>query len=288
MAGGATVWEHDHQLSGDHGLNHAAMAIAPNGNVIYTWTEWSPTRATNVVKAKIVSFEGEVLKEPFEFGGPGLGKTSLGEANPSVAVLHDGTFVVTYQMTVSGRDQDIYQRQFTSEGDFIFGPFGSSPDVTTGTGVDKNAIVIGNPNTNSDIKYTVFWERDGSIYTRSFRYQFNPIGEEVILSSGGTGLKRFFPDADYHRSGVGLYVDATESRRSPTDYSYSISVKHFNGSTWSNLALLNVSDVVVGLDVTTVRDGFLVTWSENPQGGRPALAVSSTICKASNRGARSS
>ena len=167
----------------------SAIATADDGSFVITWHSFGQTgNSTYDVYAQRYNANGTTAGSEFQVNTT----IASSQTDPSVAVLHDGSFVITWQSPdVSGNG--IFARHYAANGTALSGEVA----VNTFTSGDQStANVVALPNGG----YLISWMsngQDGSgrgIYGQAFDASGNSVGSEFRISQSTVGQQEVGTD----------------------------------------------------------------------------------------------
>ena len=169
-----------------------AVAMDTDGDFVITWSSYSYDDAND--------FDFAVYAQRYNNSGLAQGSairvntTTLGDQkNSSIAMLDDGSFIVTWTGNAGGtQGNNIYARRFTATG-------GNPATGRTGEFLVNTTITAGNQQSSTIAvdgtgRFIVVWESEGAtsfdIYAQIFDANGNAIGGQFQVNTNASGAQR--------------------------------------------------------------------------------------------------
>jgi hypothetical protein len=266
MAGGVTPWNDGSQVSQTAQLqsNPSTAVVAANGNFITTWAEYDPILGRMVIKAKVLAFDGSIVKDTFVVSSA-LPPNGGGLTDPSVTVVN-GNFIISYESGAASSGH-IYTTVLNGLGNIVVGEQQVNT-TTTGSPQDAKVVAITGG-------YMVVWEANGVITSQVYNSAGGKVGSEARVSLGTAAYTNSDPTVttmDDGRSVVAWRyaengVDPETGDTYVRDYGFRLRLVNSNGSFPSPAVQISIStgltpptDISVTAVHTRSGDRFLVSW----------------------------
>ncbi|MBM6581451.1 calcium-binding protein [Microvirga sp. BT689] len=269
MAGGvATSWNEATLVSFTLSSQAHPSTAVQNADGTYTtvWMEYDPVLARTVIKAKLTSFDGEVIRDTFVLSSTAASGGGLG--NPTVTTLPDGRFIVSY----SSSDGRIYTSLLSPQGF----PLGETQVNAIITGSPQNPEVVPIATGASAGGYMVVWEGNGDIKAQIYNASGQKVGGEFRFNTpasppGGRVVESGVQTATLTDGrSVVVYKQFSEGVDPETGDDYSVLFLRYriinqDGSIGAEINLPTATEST-DVNVSALAGGrYLITWVEGPR-----------------------
>ncbi|NBB17509.1 hypothetical protein GVN21_19280, partial [Caulobacter sp. SLTY] len=235
-------WRVNLQTNHDQYQRYNSMVALPDGGFVITWSSNHSDQFGLAVWAQVYNEDGTLRSPQFRVNGAQYGT----QADPSVAVLADGSFVVVWisEQVDSADGQEVYAKRFAADGSVLNEEF--QVDIDHAVGNQRWPSVAATPD-----GFVVVWEHETSEY-----------GQTYDGSGGSIWQQRFTIDglnatADTaHRP---VLVAGAARGGEDTAIDLDISAALSGGAVGTEALSVSISGIPVGATISDGVNSFTVT-----------------------------